>query len=156
MLDISIPGLGERELKYLVLDYNGTIALDGDLITGVQELIIKISKIFEIYVLTSDTYGTVREKCKNLPVKISTYPCDNAMDRKYDEVIKLGSKNVVAIGNGRNDCRMCKEAILSIGIMENEGVSGLLIQNVDIVCKSIMEALELLLNEKRIIATLRG
>lgn len=156
MLNIDIPGLGKRQLKYLVLDYNGTIALDGDLINGIQELLDKLSKIYEIYVLTADTYGTVREKCKKLPVRISTYPCDNAMDRKFDEVVKLGKDNVVAIGNGRNDCKMCKEAILSIGIMGNEGISGLLTQNVDIVCKSITEALELLLNEKRVIATLRG
>lgn len=34
MIEINIPGFGSLELDHLVLDYNGTMALDGQLIEG--------------------------------------------------------------------------------------------------------------------------
>ncbi len=37
MLTVSIPGRETLELNYLVLDYNGTIAVDGALLPGVAD-----------------------------------------------------------------------------------------------------------------------
>ena len=37
MLEINIPGYRKLQLKHIVLDYNGTIACDGELIAGVKE-----------------------------------------------------------------------------------------------------------------------
>jgi hypothetical protein len=34
MLAVDIPGFGRFELDHLVLDYNGTLALDGRLVPG--------------------------------------------------------------------------------------------------------------------------
>ena len=38
MIKVSIPGFKSLSLKYLVLDYNGTIAIDGALVPGVKKL----------------------------------------------------------------------------------------------------------------------
>ena len=37
MISISIPGSGSLNLDHLVLDYNGTLAVDGVLLPGVKE-----------------------------------------------------------------------------------------------------------------------
>jgi len=37
MIEISIPGGRDYQLQYLVLDYNGTIAVDGYLVEGVKQ-----------------------------------------------------------------------------------------------------------------------
>ena len=67
---IEIPDYKALELKYLVLDYNGTIALDGVIPDGVKSRLCKLSEELEIYVLTADTHGTAREMCEGLPLEI--------------------------------------------------------------------------------------
>ena len=57
-MHIEIPGYKTLDLKYLLLDYNGTIAVDGRLSDSVKELIQEVSKELEIFVLTADTHGT--------------------------------------------------------------------------------------------------
>ena len=41
MVVIDIPGFTKLQLKYMVLDYNGTLAVDGDMLPGVKETLIK-------------------------------------------------------------------------------------------------------------------
>lgn len=43
MLELEIPGWGEAAIENLVLDYNGTIALDGELLPGAAERIERIA-----------------------------------------------------------------------------------------------------------------
>ena len=66
---IEIPGYKTMDLKYLILDYNGTIAKDGIIPESVKERLKKLSGIYEIYVLTADTHGTARKICEGLPLK---------------------------------------------------------------------------------------
>ena len=66
-MKIEIPGYKELDLNYLVLDYNGTIAMGGEIKESVKERICRLAQEFEIVVLTADTYGTAREACKDLP-----------------------------------------------------------------------------------------
>ncbi|CAD7769518.1 hypothetical protein BLFGPEAP_00169 [Candidatus Methanoperedenaceae archaeon GB50] len=55
-LNISIPGWGQLDIKYLILDLNGTLALDGKLLPGVKKRLKHLSTIFErIFILTADT-----------------------------------------------------------------------------------------------------
>ena len=70
-------------------------------------------------------------------------------------VLDLGKENTVAIGNGANDSLMIKSAHLGIVVIGNEGAAIETLINSDIVCTNIFDALDLLLNSKRIVATLR-
>ncbi|WP_333657002.1 hypothetical protein [Tissierella praeacuta] len=63
MLIYEIPGRENIEVQNIVFDYNGTIAVDGKLINGVEELINKLAEYAKIYILTADTYGTVEKEC---------------------------------------------------------------------------------------------
>lgn len=155
-MHIEIPGYKILDLKYLLLDYNGTIALDGHMSDSVKKLIHEISKDLEIFVLTADTHGTAASECSGLPVTLKTFPSDDAMMSKLEILDTLDRTHCCAIGNGRNDTLMCASAELSICIMGEEGCYSHLMAQTHITVKSIENALELLLKQKRLIATLRG
>lgn len=156
MLKIEIPNYKTLELEHLVLDYNGTIALDGEIRDSVRERLITLSKMLDIYVLTADTHGTAKKMCEGLPLKIQTFPTDGALDEKLAVVEGLGEDKCIAIGNGRNDKLMCRASALAIAVMEQEGMCGRLLGEADVCTRSIEDALDLLLRPKRLIATLRG
>lgn len=63
MIQVLIPGRGALSLEILVLDYNGTLALDGQMFESVRESIQQLSSFLEIHILTSDTFGTVEQQC---------------------------------------------------------------------------------------------
>lgn len=155
-MHIEIPGYSTLDLKYLLLDYNGTIALDGLMSESVKKLIIEISSELEVFILTADTHGTAAKECEKLPVTLKTFPTDTAMHSKLDILNFLGADNCCTIGNGRNDLLMCRESALSISVVGEEGCYSKLITQTNITVKSVENALELLLKPKRLIATLRG
>ena len=73
-MNIQIPGYKTLDLSFLVLDYNGTIAVDGQIPPEVREALVRLSKDFQIHVLTADTHGTARAMCQGLPLTIQTFP----------------------------------------------------------------------------------
>ena len=156
MLIYKIPGRENIEIENIVLDYNGTIAVDGNILEGVKELFLELENHVNMYVLTADTYGTVVEQCSNIGGKVLTFPKENAGESKRDIVKKLGGGNTMCVGNGFNDIPMFKESILSIAVIEGEGASGKLLSYADIVTRSIIETLEIILSENKIKATLRN
>ena len=114
MIRIDIPGAKSLCLTKLVLDFNGTLALDGALLKGVIEKIRRLSNVLEIHILTSDTFGTVKSQCETLPVQIRILQTNSHVTEKADYVCQLGKEQVVAIGNGANDFHMLQEAALGI------------------------------------------
>lgn len=155
-MKINIPGYKTLDLKYLLLDYNGTIATDGEIPVKIKEKLVSLAETFEIYVLTADTHGTAISMCEELPLEIQTFPSDTAMQSKLAIASKLGLNECVALGNGRNDYLMCAKCGLSIAVLGEEGTSGKLLMQADVCVKSILDGLELLEKPKRLIATLRG
>ncbi len=67
----------------------------------------------------------------------------------------LGPERCVAIGNGANDAAMLEAAALGIAVVGPEGAAASAVGNADVVCTSITDALDLLLDERALIATLR-
>ena len=57
MINIEIPGRGEYEIKNAVFDYNGTVAVNGDMSENTMENLKKLSEFVNIYILTA---GTIR------------------------------------------------------------------------------------------------
>ncbi len=156
MIKIDIPGAKELNLTKLVLDFNGTLALDGNILSGVKEIIALLSNNLEIHVLTSDTFGTVQRQCTTLPVHVKILETNKHVTEKADYIYQLGKEQVVAIGNGANDLLMLQEAALSILVIGSEGSSVKSLQAADIVVNNISDAFALLINPQRVIATLRA
>ena len=154
MIRIDIPGRDVLEIEHVLLDYNGTIAVDGALAPGVGELICELAKLAHVAVLTADTYGTVNAQCDPLGVEVVTFPRAGAAE--FKERYAQGLEGQIAgVGNGFNDVAMLDEADLGIAILDGEGAYAGLIAHADILARSAAEGLSLLLHPDRIRATLR-
>ena len=53
MMEFDIPGFRRLQIRHLVLDYNGTIAVDGILLEGVGERIRALAEHLAIHVITA-------------------------------------------------------------------------------------------------------
>ena len=156
MLETIIPGHKTLLLSYLVLDYNGTIACDGRLINGVRERLEELSKSLSIHILTADTFGSVQKEMTGIPCEVVVIGKENQTQAKADYVLQLGLQKTVTVGNGRNDALMLKEAVLGIAVIQEEGATVETLMAADIVTRSILDALDLLLHALRLTATLRS
>ena len=70
MIKITIPGRGNYAIKNLILDLNGTIALDGNIIGGVKEKLAMLSQKLDIFLVTADTNKNAERLVRDLPVKL--------------------------------------------------------------------------------------
>lgn len=153
---VEIPGRERIEIKDIVFDYNGTIAIDGKLIGDVSKNINELSSSFNFYVITADTYGTVKKELENTNCKVITIPALTQDISKLDFVKELGANTCLSVGNGRNDKLMLKETILGIAILQDEGLCTETLLNSDILVKSIFDVFAFLKDSNRLIATLRN
>ena len=141
-----------RSFQDLVLDYTGTLALDGVLLPGVAERLRTLSRSIRITVLTADTFGQAKRQLAGLPVQVRIV---RTGADKAECVERLGSGSVIAIGNGRNDVPMMARAGLGIAVLGPEGAAMELWRAADIAVADIHDALDLLANPLRVKATLR-
>ena len=156
MLEIIIPGHKTLLLHHLVMDYNGTLAQDGVLLDGVRDRLIALSEKMQLHVITADTFGIARSQLSGLPCELAILPVEDQAGAKLAYVQRLGEDQVVAIGNGRNDQRMLQAAALGIAIVQGEGAALETCLAANMLVPDILTALDLLLNTKRLIATLRS
>ena len=156
MITVDVPGFRELRLEHLVLDYNGTIAEDGRLLLGVAESIIALAKTIRIHIVTADTFGLAAEHLAGLPVELTIISGVAQADRKLEFVKSLNADLVVAIGNGRNDRQMLEAAAVGIALIQREGGAVEAIKSADVIATDIRDALGLLQQPKRLIATLRS
>lgn len=156
MIDIRIPGFKHVTVEHLVLDFNGTLACDGILAEGVRELLVRLSRDVQIHILTADTHGNAAAACEGLPCRLVVLPEGPQDVSKRDYVRNLGADRTACIGNGRNDRLMVREAAVGICVIGEEGASAATAAASHVVCRSPREALSLLTNPRRLVATLRS
>jgi len=156
MMTISIPGYGDLHLRYLVSDYNGTLAVDGTLLPGVGDLLAALASQIEIHVITADTFGLAAAQLAPLPARLTLIPVEAQAEAKLAFVEALGADHVVALGNGRNDRHMLKAAAVGIALIQPEGASAETLAGADVVSLHILDALKLLTHPQRLVATLRS
>ena len=155
MIEIDIPGFGPVRLEHLVSDFSGTLSVNGQLIEKVDARLNKLAESMKIHILTADTFGKAQAELKGINCEIHILPGENHDVQKEEFVAKLGADSVVAFGNGNNDRRMLKAARLGIAVSEGEGCAVDAIMAANIHVRSAVEGLDLLLNTKRLKATLR-
>lgn len=156
MLPIEIPGYCTLELRHLVLDYNGTLAVDGRLLDGIEAQLAALAQTVDLHIVTGNTYGDARERLHGCPAEVVCLPARGQAQIKREYVLRLGAQQVVAVGNGRNDALMLEQAALGIAVVGTEGLAGDALKAADVVVHHATDALGLLLHPKRLIATLRS
>ena len=152
---IEIPGWGNIDIENIVIDLNGTIATDGKIAPEVRKKITSLSELAKVYILTADTQGTANKEILGMNVDLIKVPEENSKKGKFEFLSTLNLETTVVIGNGSNDQLILKEAALGIAVLGDEGMSVSAMKSADIVVENIHNALDLLLEPKRLIATLR-
>jgi P-type E1-E2 ATPase len=155
MISVSVPGWGDLDIEYLVVDYNGTCAFDGKIKENVKEMLEKVSRYIKVFIITSDTYGNIDTEGNTIGFSIIKVGKEGSSAEKAKIIKELGPEKIVAIGNGSNDVLMLKEAALGIGVIGEEGCSKDILKEADFVVKNVTDALSILLHPERIVATLR-
>jgi P-type E1-E2 ATPase len=156
MIEIEIPSRGRLRLEHAVFDVNGTLAVDGQLLTGVSERLAQLQAQLDVVLISADTHGTLDQLAGELDVRaVRLRPGDEAA-QKAAFVAEFGAEQVVAFGNGANDVGMFQQAALSIAVLGGEGLAQRCLLSADILAPDILAGLDLLLKPRRLLATLRA
>ena len=155
MFELDIPGFGPVRLAHLVSDFTGTLSVDGGLLPGVKERLNEVAKLLTIHILTADTFGKARAELEGVNCVVHILAGENHDVQKEEYIKKLGVDSVIAFGNGNNDRKMLKAAKIGVAVCLNEGCAIDAVTSADIFVTSPTDALDLLLNPKRLKATLR-
>ena len=156
MIELNIPGRGTIQLKHLVCDVNGTLAVDGQLHEGIPRMFTTLQDRLTVHLLTADTFGKqviINQQMGLQAVKVG--PGKEA-EQKAEYVRQLNAAHVAAIGQGANDAAMLETAAIGIGILSPEGTASSTILAADLVVPDIYAALALFEKPLRIVATLRN
>ena len=155
-MNFNIPGRGEVTIENVILDFNGTIAVDGELIDGVADAINGLSKTIDFHVLTADTFGSVEAALERVACRVVVIP-EGAQDAaKRDYLMQIGQDRTLCVGNGRNDALMLKAAILGVAVIQDEGVCTEALLAADIACRSVLNVFAYFKTPGRLVATLRN
>ena len=153
MIRIDIPQRGIIELHHAVFDVNGTLAVDGMPIPGVVDRLLSLGEHLSLHALTAGTHGNIAEleRLFGFPLHLIS-----SGEEKMHLVQQLGPASVIAFGNGRNDVAMLRLAAIGVAILAGEGVAIEALQAADVLALGPVDAIDLVLMPKRLIATLRG
>ncbi len=155
MLTVKLPDGREYNLHTAVFDYNGTLAVDGVVSAAVGSLLAVLTQKLRVVIVTADTFGLARSQLCRLPVELVVLGPGQGGPDKAAYVLAAGADGVVAIGNGVNDAGMFAAAALAVCIVGTEGASVPTLLAADIVVPGPEAAIGLLLDPRRLVATLR-
>ncbi len=149
----DIPGAGQLEIKTIILDLNGTLSVAGTVPDGVKQRLEQLkSKGFKVLFFTGNTRNDADDLATDLGIEWKL--AKNAEDKR-DLALELEPETCASVGNGLIDLELMKAVKLRIVTLQAEGVHIQTMLNSDIVVPTINDALDLFLDEQRLVATLR-
>jgi len=154
MILIERPGLNPLEIEFVLLDFDGTLAMNRRVHLNAKDKINLLSKRTHIYVLTTQRKELIEERLRRVKAEIIYLAEGDCSRRKLDLLHQLGPTRCAAIGNGVDDAGMIQEASIGICVIGKEGSSGEAVKNADLVFVDILDALDFLLKPLRQKATL--
>jgi soluble P-type ATPase len=152
MIQIDIPHRGTIELEHAVFDINGTLAVDGVPIPEVVGRLKELATHLSLHALTAGTHGNTTELQQTLGLPLHII---DSGEEKTHYIEQLGPAHVIAFGNGANDVGMLRLATIGVAVLAAEGIAVEALQAADVVAVGPVDAIDLLLKPKRLVATLR-
>ena len=67
---VDIPDFGAYDIDHLVCDFNGTLAVDGELLPGVEDALNELTRSLQVHVVTADTFGTAERALEKIDCRI--------------------------------------------------------------------------------------
>lgn len=154
MIPIQRPGQDPIEIEFILIDFEGTLALDRRVHPKAKDKINLLSKRTRIYIMAKAEKEIVEEKLKKVKAEILFTAEGETSKRKLQLLHELGASKTVAIGNGMDDVPMLEEAALGICVMGKEGTSSEAFKKSCVVFSNILDALDFLLKPLHQKATL--
>lgn len=153
---IEIPGRQTFDIQHIIFDYNGTIALDGKVMSDVKLKIQQLAGLVNFHVVTADTYGTAERELQGIPCTVINLANSPDFSSKVEYLNFLGSQNTLSVGNGFNDKELLKQSRIGVALIQDEGLCVETLIAADIVCKSVMDVFAYIEKPNRLKATLRA
>ena len=152
-MEFQIPGTGNIKIETIILDLNGTVTVNGRIVRGLRKRLQKLKKQgIRVIILSGDTRGNASKVADKLGIELIKTA---TQDEKKKEALKLDPSTCAAVGNGLIDAKYFESVRLGIVTMQSEGVHVQTLRAADIVVPSVINAVDLFIHEKRLIATLR-
>ncbi len=145
MILIERPGLTPLEIEFVLVDFDGTLAIDRRVHPKAKDKINLLSKRTDLYVLTTQKKELIEERLRKVKAEFVYFTEGDSSRRKLDLLRQLGPTRCVAIGNGMDDAAMIEEAGIGICVIGKEGSSGEAVKNADLVFTDILDAFDFLL-----------
>jgi soluble P-type ATPase len=152
MILIDMPDGTQHRLETLVLDINGTLTVDGELLPGVRTRLARLRRDLRIRLVTRDTLSRGRAIADHLGVGIDVITDED----KMSVIASMGPTTAVMIGNGISDAEALRRCRVGIGVIGPEGCATEALIAADAVVTRITDALDLLINPSRLVSTLRS
>ena len=158
IVTIDIPGFGRRRIATVVADYTGTLSQGGSVAPAVKQRLRKLARLVDLRVVTADTFGTAEKELRGIVTAHLLKP--GRQDKEKRALLsQLDLRRVVALGNGNNDRLMLKAVRkgggIAIAVDNGEGCAVDALRNADLLITGAANALDLLLDSRRLKATLR-
>lgn len=149
----DIPGQEQLEIKTIILDLNSTLSVAGKVPEGVKERLDQLkAKGFKVLFFTGNTRNDADDLDTSLGIE---WKLAKNADDKRNLALELEPDTCASIGNGLIDLELMKAVKLRIVTLQAEGVHIQTMLSSDIIIPNINDALDLFLDEQRLIATLR-
>jgi len=155
LIELDIPGRGVIRLQHLVSDVSGTLAVDGSLIEGAGRGMPALSHRLQIHLLTADTHGRQQTIDHQLGLQAVRIPAGDEADAHAATMRGLSAEQVVAVGQSANEAGTLRDAALGICVLGPEGAAVEALMAADVAAPSIQDALDLLTQPLRLVATPR-
>jgi soluble P-type ATPase len=151
-MKIDIPGNGPLVIETIILDLNGTLCVGGKLVPGVVERIKELREKCNLVLFSGDTRGDALRLANELGIAFTK---TRTGQDKANEADKLQADKCAAIGNGLIDLQLIQRVKLGVVVLQGEGAHAKTLLAADIIVMNVNDALDLFLDEQRLIATLR-
>lgn len=154
MISIHRSGMESLEIQSVLIDFEGTLAIDGRVHPKSKDKVNLLSRRTTIYIVVKSSRENAEKTLKKMKVEILYVTEEDSSQQKLDLLQRLGPRQTAVIGNGLDDVRIMEQAGLGMCVIGKEGSSAEAMAKADLVFTDILDALDFLLKPLRQRATL--
>jgi soluble P-type ATPase len=149
MISIQRPGMESLDIHFVLIDFEGTLAMDGRVHPKAKDKVNLLSKRVSITILTKSNREKVEETLRKMRAEILYVTEGDSSQQKLNALQRLGAHQTAVIGNGLDDVRIMEQAGLGMCVIGKEGASAEAMAKADLVVTHVLDALDFLLKPMR-------
>ncbi len=154
MISIQRSGMESLEIQSVLIDLEGTLAIDRRVHPKSKDKVNLLSKRATIYILARGNTENAEKILKKMKVEILFVTEKDSSQQKLNLLQRLGPHQTAVIGNGLDDVRVMEQAGLGMCVIGKEGSCAEAMAKADLVFTDVLDALDFLLKPLRQRATL--